>query len=60
VLFSLFRSVQFFKLSLELVNKHVEVVEKSLSLRGLFTRLVYREVVDCLCMRFILASGYSV
>jgi len=60
VLLSLFKGVQFFKLSLELVNENVKVVKKGLSLRGLFTCFIYKEVINYLYVRFILISGYFI
>ena len=60
MLFSPSGGVQFFKLNLELVNEHVKVVEKSLSLGGLFTCFIYKKVINRLRVRFILVSSYSV
>ena len=54
------KSVQFSKLSLELVDKNVKIVKKSLSLKGLLMRFIYREVINYLRIRFILVSSYSV
>jgi len=52
--------VQFSKLSLKLVNKNIKVVKKSLNLKGLLIYSFYKEVINYLYIRFILASGYSV
>jgi len=60
VLFNLPKGVKFFKLSLKLVNKNIKVIKKGLSLRGLLTHFIHREVINYLYIRFILTSGYSI
>jgi len=60
VLFSLPRGVQFSKLNLELVDKHVKVIEKGLSLRGFLLCSIYKKVINYLYIRFILISSYSI
>jgi len=60
VLFNPPGGVQFFKLSLELVNENVEVVKKSLSLGGFLLYFIYREVVNYLYIGFVPVSGHSV
>jgi len=60
VLLSPLKGVQFSKLSPELVNKNIEVVEKGLSLKSLFTYSVYKEIVNYFYIGFVLVSSYSV
>jgi len=60
VLFSPLKGVQFFKLGLELINKNVKVVEKSLSLKGFLSYFIYKEVVNYLYIRFILVNSYFI
>ena len=60
MLFSPLKGVQFFKLGLELINKNVKVVEKSLSLKGFLSYFIYKEVVNYLYIRFILVNSYFI
>jgi len=59
-LLSPLKSVQFSKLSPELINKNVKVVEKGLNLRSFLSCSIYKEVVNYLRIGFILASSYSI